>query len=64
MGNFLLSLKDFDKVIELETDISKTNTYESRGSAKAKLNDFKGAIFDFTKVIENKTTNGYILPES
>ena len=43
-------LQDLNKAIELNPN--NANAYINRGNAKKKLQDYKGAIADYTKAIE------------
>ncbi len=59
LGNFSLSLADYNKAIELNT--TDANTYYNRGNLKKELKDFPGALADYDQAIElnPKYANAY-----
>ena len=53
LGRYKKAIADFNKAIELNTSIPKTNdAIYFRAQAKYFLNDYYGAIYDFTTFLE------------
>jgi len=56
-GKFQSAIEDYNKVIELRPE--NASNYESRGDLKFKLEDYRGAIKDYTKALG--ISKGFIL---